>query len=123
MAESRTSKLSRQQKAILLHLYRVWQEFEEWTPEWGNREREGIPWHTRGTRSGHASVSRALKRLEARGFLRRINSNDQVNSHPQAYHHAEWLRRQGQRRHTRTNRIILLPEGETIAKRLTTEKF
>jgi hypothetical protein len=118
MAGHGEGKLSRQQKAILLHLYRLWQEYEEWTPEWGHRDEYGVPWHTKGAQNHRPSVSRALKRLEARGLLRRQNYMDICYQKPAPFPHLMTPRH---RTRWRTTCIALLPEGIALAKRLTSE--
>jgi hypothetical protein len=101
-------QLSAQQRAIMVHLYRQGQAAAP-APD----EQVEVPWGTDGDMVFRASISRALRRLESRGLLRRLqyargklraSGPDGVS--PQAAHH-------------RTTHIYLLPAGVTLARRLT----
>ena len=100
-------QLSAQQRDIIVHLYRS--QAAEPAPG----EQVEVPWGTDGDTVFRASISRALRRLERRGLLRRLqyawgklraSGPDGVS--PQAAHH-------------RTTHVCLLPAGLTLAQRLT----
>ena len=59
--------LSRQQRSILLHLCRLYQAEDP-----HEREHVGVFWGVRGTPVRQASLSRSLRRLEARHLLVRL---------------------------------------------------
>ena len=92
--EKPEASLSKQQKAILVEVCErermgrdtPWQGGYYW-------------WHGSATRSAQASMSRALRRLEARGLVRRLNH---MSGSPE-----------------RTTHVAPTAEGRAIAERLT----
>jgi hypothetical protein len=101
-------QLSRQQRSILLHLYRLYQQEDP-----HERDRYGVFWGVRGTRVRQASISRTLRRLEGRGLILRLR-------------HAAASAMEGdpgqetpQDTRCRTTGVLLLPAGLAVAQRLT----
>ena len=106
--------LSKLQKAILCELWRVSQleqrpggPHTHWGVTWRQGSTQGIPIHRRVvpdrreplSASQRAADSRALRRLEARGLVER------VNAYSYRQHHTMW--------------VILSADGRTVAQRLT----
>ena len=89
-----THKLSRQQRAVLLDVYTRYvaqAALEAQYPHAGTQlPAWGASWYTDTDRSGQASLSRSLRRLEARGLV---------------------LRRNQYRGGPRTTHVKLLPDG------------
>jgi hypothetical protein len=73
-----------------------------------------VHWHTDGTDSERATLSRALRRLELRGLLLRLNFASGMG---EQYDLA--MRQSKDDPHNRTTHIRLLPMGIEIGKRLT----
>ena len=57
-----TRRLSAQERHVLAHLMRV---------HAAESQHFGVAWRTEGSRAAQASLSRTLRRLEARGLVRR----------------------------------------------------
>jgi hypothetical protein len=114
-------KLSKDQRAILLHLYRLHLEAQ---PRIGLAP-WGVTWKTSGTRSEQASISRSLRRLEARGLILRQNSRSGNNAtaYPAPNGAMSFGRARqagdGRRARSRTTDVLLLHEGVEVAERLT----
>ena len=107
--------LSNQQRNILLHLYECHQDAAD-DPLYARFACWGTVWHTAGSRSNQASLSRALKRLEARGFLLRQNW---ISGTPGRDRPMDGPRTSATDPHARTTSVQLLPEGVAVAERLT----
>jgi hypothetical protein len=110
------AKLSRQQRTILVWLYRVYAELK--AAGYARINTFGIPWRNPSangfSRSEQASISRALKRLEQRELVLRQN---EVSGCPTTGSCREW----NTEPHARSTCVRLLPEGIRVAKRLTRE--
>lgn len=107
------SKLSAQQRQILLYLYEchgavgdhpLARRLRVWGTRWKAQKWE--------SRSRHASMSRALSRLESRGLLLRQN---EVSGAPKT----RGIRANASEPHVRTTSVLLLLPGIEIAKQLT----
>jgi len=109
-------RLSRQQQDVLAHLYRLYVDQAPGP--------FGVPWRTTGTRSGQASLSRALRRLETRGLVLRQNqvvgSPDSVAVDPDGVSRPGYKRTSRDQRHGRTTHVELTAAGIEVAKGLTT---
>jgi hypothetical protein len=107
----RTGKLSPQQQALLVRLY------EEYTqcPHYRSPTGWGIPWRTHETRSRCSSLSRALRRLEARGLLLRQNWWGGLPG-------LEGPRQSKDDPHRRSTSVLLLPAGVELARELVNKK-
>ena len=110
--------LSRQQRDVLLHLYRLTLDRDyvyETCPAWG------VPWQTRGlTRSESASLSRTLARLEGHGLILRQNPQTGNNATPGAEGRVR-VDGEGRRASSRTTAIHVTTIGMILAERLTTK--
>ena len=72
MMTMRPYPLSQQQQMILSHLWCCYHDVHT-TAHMQHVAIWGVPWRTHGTRSQQASVSRALRQLERRGLVQRMN--------------------------------------------------
>jgi DNA-binding MarR family transcriptional regulator len=75
-----------------------------------------IHWRTEGTDCQRATLSRALRRLERRGLLLRLNFFSGMGER-----HGFGVRQSKNDPHNRTTHIKLLPLGVEIGKRLTNQ--
>ena len=93
--------LSHQQKQILRHIFAKTQEADLAAEGQG-----AVSWGVDGDRVFQASASRALKRLECRGLLRRL-------------HHTAPGQEPSPEPHHRTTHVVLTDVGIATAQRLT----
>jgi hypothetical protein len=116
------AKLSALQKDILLCLL-PWAEWLRNSPDCYAACRDhGAPLmriRPKGvSRADSAAFSRALRRLEARGLIIRTNSSS-GSPEQQGWPRGRVRLRMEEPAPKRTDHIILTPEGEAVAKRLT----
>lgn len=111
--------LSKQQKYVLVHIYKLW--IQMMPHHWGVR------WATSSSRSGAASMSRTLHRLEERGLILRQNdvSGNNAVKHPtpDGTMSNGKVRQPGDGRQkgSRTLSVTMLPAGIELAERLTSQ--
>jgi len=117
MSASGEQGLGSLQRRILVWLYEQTLAAEKVAAFPGRLAVWGVPWqtHVRGSEwspGKRASVSAALRRLEARGLLLRQNeSGGSPRTGPARIHAAE--------PHSRTTSVLLTEEGRRVAKQLT----
>ena len=105
------SRLSKVQRDLLAFLY------AEHLAGGAGRGYDGcIHWHTEGTNSQRATLSRALRRLEHRGLLLRLNFVSGMGEQ-----RGFGMRRSKDDPHNRTTHIRMLPPGVEVGKRLSNE--
>lgn len=111
------NSLSLQQRAILLHLFRIHKRHHQGV--WG------VPWGTSTSRTEAASLSRSLRRLEERGLILRQNIYSGNNATPHTAPDGRFVlgrvRGVGDQRlaKSRTTSVTILPAGIELAERLT----
>jgi hypothetical protein len=103
--------LSPAQRNVLEHLARLQAErifdhpaCEQW----------GVPYRTSGSRCDHASLSRTLARLEARGLVIRQNWKSGNNSTP-GFEGRVRYDGEGRRKGSRTTSVYVTPAGMEMA--------